>query len=90
LVDLFWSICHNTWRIDATHDELVDDFRVRGERDDPRALELGVIAGLVMYCWVFGCSPSTTRTRRSATGARHELRWRIPRARRALETWLPV
>ena len=57
MVDFFWSICHNAWRIDATHDELVDDFRrARGERDDPRAVELGVIAGLVMYGWVFGHS----------------------------------
>ena len=69
VVDFFWSICHNAWRIDATHDELVEDFRrVRGERDDPRALDLGVIAGLVMYGWVFGHSAPITPTRRSATG----------------------
>ena len=57
VVDFFWSICHNAWRIDASHDELVEDFRrARGERDDPRAVDLGVIAGLVMYGWVFGHS----------------------------------
>jgi hypothetical protein len=91
VVDFFWSICHNAWRIDATHDELVEDFRhARGERDDPRALELGVIAGLVMYGWVFGHSAAYHPDPAERDWARHELGWWVPRARRALETWSPV
>jgi aminoglycoside phosphotransferase (APT) family kinase protein len=91
VVDFFWSICHNAWRIDATHDELVEDFRhARGERDDPRALELGVIAGLVMYGWVFGHSAAYHPDPAERDWARHELAWWVPRARRALETWSPV
>ena len=90
VVDFFWSICHNAWRIDATHDELVEDFRrTRGEQDDPRALELGVIAGLVMYGWVFGHSAAYHPDPAERDWARHELAWWIPRARRALETWSP-
>jgi hypothetical protein len=91
VVDFFWSICHNAWRIDATHDELVEDFRrARGERDDPRALELGVIAGLVMYGWVFGHGAAYHPDPAERNWARHELAWWVPRARRALETWSPA
>jgi hypothetical protein len=91
VVDFFWSICHNGWRIDATHDELVEDFRrARGERDDPRAVDLGVIAGLVMYGWVFGHSAAYHPDPAEREWARHELGWWVPRARRALETWSPV
>jgi hypothetical protein len=91
VVDFFWSICHNAWRIDASRDELVEDFRrARGERDDPRALELGVIAGLVMYGWVFGHSAAYHPDPGERDWARHELGWWVPRARRALETWSPL
>lgn len=91
VVDFFWSICHNAWRVDATHDELVEDFRrVRGERDDPRALELGVLAGLFMYGWVFGHSAAYHPDPAEREWARHELAWWVPRARRALETWSPL
>jgi hypothetical protein len=91
VVDFFWSICHNAWRIDATHDELVADFRrTRGEQDDPRAVDLGVIAGLVMYGWVFGHSAAYHPDPAERDWARHELAWWVPRARRALETWSPV
>jgi len=91
VVDFFWSICHNAWRIDASHDELVEDFRrARGERDDPRAVELGVIAGLVMYGWVFGHSAVYHPDPAERDWARRELGWWVPRARRALETWSPI
>ena len=91
VVDFFWSICHNGWRIDATHDELVEDFRrTRGAWDDPQALELGVIAGLVMYGWVFGHSAAYHPDPAERDWARDELAWWVPRARRALETWSPA
>ena len=74
VVDFFWSICHNAWRIDASHDELVEDFRrARGEHDDPRAVELGVIAGLVMYGWVFGHSAAYHPDPAERDWARREL-----------------
>jgi hypothetical protein len=91
VVDFFWSICHNAWRIDASHDELVEDYRrARGEHDDPHAIELGVIAGLVMYGWVFGHSAAYHPDPVEREWARHELDWWVPRARRALEAWSPV
>jgi aminoglycoside phosphotransferase (APT) family kinase protein len=89
-VELAWYLMHDAWRIDATHDEVVDDFRrVRGDRDDPDALELGLIAGLVMYGWVLGHSAIVHPDPAERAWARSELDWWIPRVRRAFETWSP-
>jgi hypothetical protein len=86
VVDFAWSICHNAWRIDATHDALVDDFRrVRGERDDPRANDLIGLVGLLMYGWIFGHSAAYHPDPAEREWARRELAWWVPKARRRLE-----
>jgi hypothetical protein len=86
VVDFAWSICHNAWRIDATHDALVDDFRrVRGERDDPRANELIGLVGLLLYGWVFGHSAAYHPDPTERRWASEELAWWVPQARRGLE-----
>jgi hypothetical protein len=90
VVDYAWHLMHSAWRIDATHDQLWEDFRAaRGERDDPLAVELGTIAGLVMYGWILGHSAVIHPDPAERTWARTELDWWVPRARRALETWSP-
>jgi Phosphotransferase enzyme family len=86
VVDFAWSICHNGWRTDATHDELVQDFRrVRGEHDDPRANELIGLVGLLLYGWVFGHSATYHPNPAERDWAREELAWWVPQARRGLE-----
>lgn len=91
VVDYAWHLMHSAWRIDATHDQLWDDFRAaRGARDDPLAVELGVIAGLVMYGWILGHSAVIHPDPAERAWAREELDWWVPRARRALETWSPA
>ena len=86
VVDFAWSICHNAWRIDATHDALVEDFRrVRGERDDPRANELIGLVGLLMYGWIFGHSAAYHPDPAEREWAGEELAWWVPQARRGLE-----
>jgi hypothetical protein len=90
VVDYAWHLMHSTWRIDATHDQLWEDFRAaRGERDDPLAVELGMIAGLTMYGWILGHSAVIHPDPAERAWARAELEWWVPRARRALETWSP-
>jgi hypothetical protein len=85
VVDFAWSICHNAWRIDATHDELVDDFRrVRSEHDDPRANELIGVVGLMMYGWIFGHSAAYHPDPEERRWADQELAWWMPQARRGL------
>ena len=57
VVELCWYLCHCAWRIDATRDEIVEDFRrARGDDDDAEALEIGLLCGLVMYGWIIGHS----------------------------------
>jgi hypothetical protein len=90
VVDYAWYLMHCAWRIDATHDQLWADFRAaRGAHDDPLAVELGIIAGLMMYGWILGHSAVIHPDPAERTWARAELEWWVPRARRALEIWAP-
>lgn len=89
-VDYAWYLMHGAWRIEATHDQLLDDFRdTLGERHDPRALELGLIFGLVSYGWILGHSAAIHPDPTEREWALEELGWWVPRVRRALETWSP-
>jgi aminoglycoside phosphotransferase (APT) family kinase protein len=86
--ELAWYMVHDVWRIEATHDEVVEDFRrALGERDDPVALELGMISGLVQYGWIFGHSAVVHTDPAEREWARTELNWWVPRVRHALEQW---
>jgi hypothetical protein len=87
-VELAWYMVHDVWRIAATHDEVVEDFRrALGERDDPTALELGLISGLVQYGWIFGHSAVVHTDPAEREWASTELNWWVPRVRHALEQW---
>ena len=87
-VDFAWYMVHDVWRIEATQDEVVEDFRAAlGERDDPAALELGMISGLVQYGWIFGHSAVVHTDPAEREWARTELNWWVPRVRHALEQW---
>jgi aminoglycoside phosphotransferase (APT) family kinase protein len=86
--ELGWYMVHDVWRICATHDEVVEDFReALGERDDPEALELGLVSGLVQYGWIFGHSAVVHTDPAEREWARTELNWWVPRVRHALEQW---
>ena len=90
VVELAWYLMHNGWRIEATRDELVEDFRgARGDADDADALQLGYVAGLVMYGWVIGHSAVVHPDPAERTWAREAGFW-VPRARRGLELLLAV
>jgi hypothetical protein len=82
-VDLAWYLMHCAWRIKATRDELVEDFRAL--RDDPVALDLGLLSGLVMYGWILGHSAVVHPDPAERAWAREELDWWVPRARTGLE-----
>ncbi len=74
-VELAWYLVHDVWRIAATHDEVVEDYRAAlGERDDPLALELGLISGLDAVRLDLrpqrGCAHGPARKRMGPRGAR--------------------
>jgi hypothetical protein len=88
VVDLAWYMVHDVWRIEATHDEVVEDFRrARGDHDDPRAIELLGLLGLLMYGWIFGIGAVIHTDPAEHRWAREELGWWVPRARDTLDTW---
>jgi hypothetical protein len=90
VLDLAWYMVHDVWRTEATHDEVVEDFRrARGERDDPCAVELLGLLGLMMYGWIFGLCAVIHTDPAERRWAREELAWWVPRARHSLETWSP-
>ena len=72
VLDRAWYMVHDVWRIEATHNQVVEDFRrARGERDDPRAVDLSRLFGLLMYGRIFGlCAVHPHRPRRASLGAR--------------------
>jgi aminoglycoside phosphotransferase (APT) family kinase protein len=88
VVDLAWYMVHDVWRIEATHDEVVEDFRrARGDHDDPRALDFLGLIGLLEYGWVFGIAAAIHTDPAERQWAREELSWWVPRARHSLDNW---
>ncbi len=85
-VEFAWYLCHDAWRIDATHDEIEADFRAaEGDALHDPEVELGMISGLVQYGWIFGHSLRVHPDPVEQAWAREELDWWVPRVRRALE-----
>jgi phosphotransferase family enzyme len=84
-LDFAWYLFVNGWRIDATREELIDDFkRAEGDLHDPRALELSLIAQL---CWHGGllAHELVEASDKKRERAQAELAWWVERVRRALE-----
>jgi hypothetical protein len=84
-LDFAWYLFVNGWRIDATREQLIDDFwRAEGDLHDPHALELAWIAQL---CWHGSLlaheliEASDAKRER----AKAELAWWVGRVRGALE-----
>jgi hypothetical protein len=85
-LEVAWYLCHDAWRTAGTHDELLEDFLVAeagavSEHD----LDLGLIAGLQLYGWIFGHSALVHPDPAERAWAREELGWWVPRVRAALE-----
>jgi hypothetical protein len=84
--ELAWYLMHCHWRIEASREQIIEDFRrAMGERHEPRALELGLISGLVQYGWILGNSALVHPDPSEQAWAREEIGWWVPRVRQALE-----
>jgi hypothetical protein len=89
-VELAWYLAINATRLEATHSELVADFRSEmGERCDDASLRLGLLGGLVQLGWDKALAV-TDRDRDARAKEREDLDWWVARARDALEEWSPV
>jgi Phosphotransferase enzyme family len=84
-LDFAWYLFVNGWRIDATREQLIDDFtRAEGDLHDPRALELSWIAQL---CWhaPLVAHELVEASNEKRERARAELAWWVKRVRAAVE-----
>jgi phosphotransferase family enzyme len=87
-VEVVWYLAVNASRIDATREQVLDDFRaVEGERHDEDALRLALLGGLVHLGWdkalhATGHPDPAIRARERA-----DLAWWTARAEEALERW---
>lgn len=85
-VEFAWYLCHDAWRIDAGHDEIVADFRAAaGAAVDDDDMALGLVAGLVMYGYIFGHSALVHPDPAERAWGESELAWWTPRVAEALE-----
>ena len=89
-VEVAWYLAINWSRIDATREQVLDDFRAaEGERHDADALRLALLGGLVQLGWdkalhASGHPDPAVRAREAA-----DLAWWTERARDALAVWSP-
>jgi aminoglycoside phosphotransferase (APT) family kinase protein len=84
-LDFAWYLFVNGWRIDATREQLVDDFKqAEGDLHDPRALELSWIAQLCWHGPLLAHELVEASDEKRAL-ARVELAWWVERVRGALE-----
>jgi hypothetical protein len=89
-VETAWYLAINWSRIDATREQVLDDFRAaEGGRHHEDALRLALLGGLVQLGWdkamhASGHPDPAVRAREAA-----DLAWWTARARDALEVWSP-
>jgi hypothetical protein len=89
-VEAAWYLAINWSRIDASREQVLDDFRAaEGDRHDEDALRLALLGGLVQLGWdkalhASGHPDPAVRAREAA-----DLAWWTARAREALERWSP-
>jgi hypothetical protein len=90
-VEFAWYLIISATRIDATREEVIDDFRaISAERFDPRALEIALVGGLACLGWNKALDIVDNPDPAVRAQERADLDWWIARVRRALETWSPV
>jgi len=89
-VEVVWYLAVNASRIDATREQVLDDFRAaEGERHDEDALRLALLGGLVHLGWDKALHATGHPDPAVRAWERADLDWWTARARDALERWSP-
>jgi hypothetical protein len=90
-VDFAWYLIISATRIDATREEITDDFRtISGDEFDPVALELAMTTALAQLGWNKALDILENPDPAIREQERADLDWWIARVRRSLETWSPI
>ena len=90
-LDLAWYLIVGATRIDATRDEVIDDFiELEGARHDPRALGLALIGALAQLGWNKALDVLENEDPRARARERADLDWWVARVRRELDAWGPI
>ena len=89
-VEAVWYLAVNASRIDATREQVLDDFRAaEGERHDEEALRLALLGGLVQLGWDKALHATEHPDPAVRAWERADLDWWTARARHVLEWWSP-
>jgi hypothetical protein len=90
VVEFGWYLIISASRIDATREEVIEDFRaISGDLYDARALELGMISALLFLGWNKAIDILENPDPDVRVQERADLDWWIARVRCALEEWSP-
>jgi hypothetical protein len=90
-LDLAWYLIVGATRIDATRDEVIDDFvALEGARHDPRALGLALIGALAMLGWNKALDVLENDDPAARARERADLDWWVARVRLELDAWGPI
>jgi hypothetical protein len=89
--ELAWYLIISATRIDATREQVIDDYRaVAGERFDARAWDLASIGAMIWLGWNKAIDIVDNPDPAIRAQERADLDWWIERTRTALETWSPI
>jgi hypothetical protein len=90
-MELAWYLVISASRIDATREQVIDDFQeISGDRFDPRALDLAVIAAFGQLGWNKALDIVENPDPAIRAQERADLDWWIARVRKSFEAWSPV
>jgi hypothetical protein len=90
-LDAAWFLIVGATRIEATRDEVIDDFiALEGARHEPRALGLALIGALAQLGWNKALDVLENPDPAARARERADLDWWVARVRRELDAWGPV
>jgi phosphotransferase family enzyme len=90
-IDLAWYLIVGATRIEATRDEVIDDFiALEGARHDPRALGSALVGALAQLGWNKALDVLENDDPVARARERADLDWWVARVRHELAAWGPI
>jgi hypothetical protein len=90
-VEIAWYLIISASRIDATREQVIDDYReIAGDRFDARAWDLACIGAMIWLGWNKAIDIVENPDPAIRLAERADLDWWIARTREALDVWSPL